>query len=472
MTEVVGIKFKSGGKVYYFDPAGIKVKKGERVVVETSKGLELGECARGNYLVEDEKIIPPLRTVVRVATQEDLNRDAANRSKEEDAMRICKERIQAHGLAMKLVGVEYNFEGTKILFFFTSEGRVDFRELVKDLAGIFHTRIELRQIGVRDEAKLLGGIGICGRPYCCKQFMDEFEPVSTKMAKTQSMSLNPAKISGSCGRLMCCLRYEQEAYTDLIKSMPKNGAYVETPDGYGNVTQVNLLRQQVKVRIDGDNEMQQGRSYEVEDVAVVPGGRPKPGETPPRVLTPRVKVEVKPEEDDWSLSGWYTDIVSGQDKTLAERLAEAGQEPSGKKHDRRKSRSKNGKGGKQQNKHPQGGGQKNAHAADAAQNKHTSGDEQKPHAPKSSRSGGGHRNGQKPQRSSEGGQKPQRSSESGQKHPRTQGDGQKIHTQPQQQAAGGEGAAKTQQKKQGSGNNRRRRYYGNGKPKSKPKTDA
>lgn len=467
MTEVVGIKFKSGGKMYYFDPAGIQVKKGERVVVETSKGLELGECARGNYMVEDEKIIPPLRTVVRVATQDDLKREAANRSKEEEALRICKERIQAHELAMKLVGVEYNFEGTKILFFFTSEGRVDFRELVKDLAGIFHTRIELRQIGVRDEAKLLGGIGICGRPYCCKQFMDEFEPVSTKMAKTQSMSLNPAKISGSCGRLMCCLRYEQEAYTDLIKSMPKNGAYVETPDGYGNVTQVNLLRQQVKVRIDGESDMQQGRTYESEDVAVVPGGRPKPGETPPHVLKPRVKVEEKPVEDDWSLTGWYTDTVPVQEKTLGERIAEAGQEPSAKKNDRRRSRGKGGKGGKPQNKHPQSGGQKDAHASSGGQNKHTANDEKKQHqhAPKAQHSGGRQKNGQKPQRSSENGQK--------NAHP--QGGSQKSQSQPQQKPANASGAAKPpqqQQKKSGSGNGKRRRYYGSNKSKPKPKTDA
>ena len=322
MTEVVGIKFKGRGKVYYFDPAGIKVRTGDSVVVETTKGLELGECARGNYEVPDEQIVPPLRCVVRVATENDLRTAEMNKKREKEAFAICKERIAAHGLAMKLVDVEYNFEGNKILFFFTSDGRVDFRELVKDLAGIFRTRIELRQIGVRDEAKMLGGIGICGRPYCCGQFLDDFEPVSTKMAKTQSMSLNPTKISGSCGRLMCCLRYEQDAYVDLLKSVPKAGAYVETPDGYGAVAQVNLLRQKVKVRLDGMTDAQQGKVFDALDVAVVPGGRPKPGETPPSVLKPREKPAEETEEPELSEGdSWYLEGTPVSQEKLDEKIA-------------------------------------------------------------------------------------------------------------------------------------------------------
>ena len=283
MTEVISVRFKNRGKVYFFDPDGITVENGERVIVETSKGLELGDCTKSNHFVEDEKIIPPLRPVIRIATQQDLFSYETNKQKESEAFEVCQQKISDHGLDMKLVDVEYNFEGNKILFFFTSDGRVDFRELVKDLASVFRMRIELRQIGVRDEAKMLGGLGICGRQFCCSQFLDEFQPVSTKMAKTQSMSLNPTKISGSCGRLMCCLRYEQEAYEDLIKSVPKPGSFVETPAGYGSVTTVNLLRRDLKVRIDGESD-QLVKSYNADEVVVVPGGRPKEGEELPSLL--------------------------------------------------------------------------------------------------------------------------------------------------------------------------------------------
>jgi len=298
----VSIRFKSRGKLYFFSPNGIQIPDNTPVVVETSKGLELGECAHGNYWVEDERIIPPIRPVIRIATEDDLRVARLNKEREKEAFAICQEKIAKHGLDMKLVDVECNFEGNKILFFFASEGRVDFRELVKDLASVFRTRIELRQIGVRDEAKMLGGLGICGRPFCCSQFLEDFQPVSTKMAKTQSMSLNPAKISGACGRLMCCLRYEQAAYEDLVKGVPKNGAFVETPDGYGNVTQVNLLRQKVKVRLDGEGE-QTVKNYDADEVAAVPGGRPKAGEPLPSVLKLKpkpVKEPEEPEEDPWA----------------------------------------------------------------------------------------------------------------------------------------------------------------------------
>lgn len=295
MTEVVSVKFKNRGKTYYFAAAGNTVEAGQDVIVETSKGLEFAQCVMGNHFVPDEKVIPPIRPVVRVATENDLRVAEINKKREREAFDICKKKIEDHGLDMKLVDVECSFEGNKITFFFTSDGRVDFRELVKDLASVFRNRIELRQIGVRDEAKMLGGIGICGRPFCCSQFLDEFQPVSTKMAKIQSMSLNPSKISGTCGRLMCCLRYEEEAYENLVKTVPKNGAFVETPAGYGNVTQVNLLRRTVKVKLDGEGE-DVFKTYSADEVAAIPGGRPKPGEPLPQLLKNRPAPERSEDE--------------------------------------------------------------------------------------------------------------------------------------------------------------------------------
>ena len=302
MIEVVSIKFKNRGKCYFFGPGGREIKSGDKVIVETAKGLEIADCVRGNHMVEDTSVVQPLRPVVRTATQDDLRITQLNKKREKEAFEICQKKIAEHGLEMKLVDVECNFEGNKITFFFTADGRVDFRELVKDLAGIFRNRIELRQIGVRDEAKMLGGIGICGRPYCCHQFLEDFQPVSTKMAKIQSLSLNPTKISGSCGRLMCCLRYEQEAYEELIKKVPKQGAFVETRDGYGTAVQVNLLRQTVKVRLDDERD-DTLHLFKANEVAAVPGGRPKDGETPPHVLhyVPPEETEEEREEpaDEW-----------------------------------------------------------------------------------------------------------------------------------------------------------------------------
>lgn len=318
MTEVISVKFKNRGKSYYFSPNGKIVKTGQQVIVETSKGLEIADCFRGNHEVEDDSVVQPLRPVVRVATRDDLRVAEINKQREKEAFEICQQKIAEHGLDMKLVDVECNFEGNKTMFFFTSDGRVDFRELVKDLAGIFRNRIELRQIGVRDEAKMLGGLGICGRPFCCSQFIDEFQPVSTKMAKVQSMSLNPGKISGSCGRLMCCLRYEQEAYEELTKNVPKQGAFVETPAGYGIVTQVNLLRQMVKVKLDGEGD-DTVKTYRAVEVAAVPGGRPKDGETPPSVLkyVPEPEVEEEEETDIWKLPELFADDGSDKDKESA-----------------------------------------------------------------------------------------------------------------------------------------------------------
>jgi len=250
LTEIVSVRFNERGKAYFFDPAGLTVATGEKVIVETAKGLEYGECVRSNHSVDDELVVQPLRPVIRIATDDDNKIALEGKEKEKEAFDYCKEKIVDFGLEMKLVSVEYGFEGNKVLFFFTSDGRVDFRELVKDLAGRFRARIELRQIGVRDEAKMLGGLGVCGKPFCCSQFLNEFHPVSIKMAKTQGLSLNPTKISGSCGRLMCCLKYEEHAYEDLVKKAPKIGAFVETPSGKGSVINVNLLRGNAKVRLE------------------------------------------------------------------------------------------------------------------------------------------------------------------------------------------------------------------------------
>ena len=250
MTTVISVRFRSGSKTYYFEPQNTLVRTGDHVIVETSQGPEYTVCTEGNHQVEDSQVVQPLRTIVRVATENDRRSAEYNRQRESEAFDICQQKILQHKLEMKLVRVECSFDGSKILFFFTADGRVDFRELVKDLASVFRSRIELRQIGVRDEAKMLGGLGICGRPFCCSQFMDDFVPVSIKMAKTQNLSLNPTKISGTCGRLMCCLKYEQDAYEDALKRLPKNDSFVQTPDGPGNVCDVNTLKEKVTVRLD------------------------------------------------------------------------------------------------------------------------------------------------------------------------------------------------------------------------------
>ena len=250
MAEVIGVRFKEVCKVYYFDPNGIQMKKGDMAIVETARGVECGEVAMENREIEDKDIVHPLKKMIRKATQGDLKKVEENRKKERHAFEICEKKILDHKLEMKLVDVEYTFDNNKILFYFTADGRVDFRELVKDLASVFRTRIELRQIGVRDEAKMMGGLGICGRPFCCTSFLGEFQPVSIKMAKEQGLSLNPVKISGTCGRLMCCLKYEQAAYSDLLRTTPKNGAVVNTPEGRGVVVDVNLLTGMLKVRMD------------------------------------------------------------------------------------------------------------------------------------------------------------------------------------------------------------------------------
>ena len=268
MVEIVVVKFKKSGKLYYFDPAGLKIPRGSYVVVETARGVELGVVTSSNKEINDENIVSPLKPVLRIATQKDLDTAKANEQKEKEAFKICLEKIAARKLDMKLVDVEYTFDQSKILFYFTSDGRVDFRELVKDLASVFRVRIELRQIGVRDEAKMLGGLGICGRKLCCSSHLGGFEPVSIKMAKEQNLSLNPTKISGTCSRLMCCLKYEQEAYEDLLKTTPSVGSYVKTPDGKGVVSDVNLLKGILKVAI-GKDEDKVIKTYHVDDITVL-----------------------------------------------------------------------------------------------------------------------------------------------------------------------------------------------------------
>lgn len=250
MAEVIGVRFKEVGKVYYFDPDGHELNKDDKVIVETARGVECGTVATENHDVPEEEIIKPLKKLLRIATEEDLRKVEENKQKEKAAFDICEKKILKHGLQMKLVDIEYTFDNSKILFYFTADGRVDFRELVKDLASVFHTRIELRQIGVRDESKMLGGLGICGRPFCCGTFLGDFQPVTVRMAKEQGLSLNPTKISGTCGRLMCCLKYEQNAYEHLLKITPKFGAIVDTPEGRGKVVDVNLLKGVLKIQLD------------------------------------------------------------------------------------------------------------------------------------------------------------------------------------------------------------------------------
>ncbi len=254
MPEIIGVKFKENGKTYYFDPNGIKVEKDQHVIVETAQGLEFGICSIRNSNISEEFEIP-LKKLVRIATPEDEKHLAENIKKQDEAFEICAKKIAEHGLEMKLVSVEYTFDNNKILFYFTADGRVDFRQLVKDLASIFRTRIELRQVGVRDEAKILGGLGICGREFCCSGFLNSFQPVSIKMAKEQNLSLNPVKISGTCGRLMCCLKYEQDAYEYLHKISPRNGARVKTPKGTGIVEDVALISGKIKVKLDDSGDV-------------------------------------------------------------------------------------------------------------------------------------------------------------------------------------------------------------------------
>ena len=294
MVTVADIHFRSNTKVYFFDPGELTLKPGDHVIIDTARGLEYGICAAGNHTVPRRDIVPPLRQVVRLATEKDERINAENEQKEKRAYEVCLQKIRDHGLDMQLVSAECAFDGSKILFFFTADGRVDFRELVKNLASVFRTRIELRQIGVRDKAKMVGGLGMCGRPFCCREFLDDFQPVSIKMAKTQNLSLNPTKISGACGRLMCCLKYEQDAYEDLLKTSPKNESFVDTVDGRGTVVDVNLLRQCVRVRME--DEPDTINTYRNSEIVVLRSGKAKKTDPPvPRDLAPLSSLP-KPEQ--------------------------------------------------------------------------------------------------------------------------------------------------------------------------------
>ena len=267
MTRVIGVRFRPAGKIYFFAPGKLDIKTGDKVIVETARGVEYGSVVTGPKDVEDERITPPLKSVIRIATAEDEKKEEKNREKEKEAFKICLEKIHKHGLEMKLIDAEYTFDNNKVLFYFTADGRIDFRELVKDLASVFRTRIELRQIGVRDETKIRGGIGICGRPLCCHTYLSEFAPVSIKMAKEQNLSLNPTKISGVCGRLMCCLKNEEETYEELNSHLPTTGDHVTTPEGLkGDVHSVNVLRQLVKVIVTLDNDEKEIREYKASEL--------------------------------------------------------------------------------------------------------------------------------------------------------------------------------------------------------------
>ena len=297
-VQVVDIQFRPGQKVYYFDPNGIDCKAGDHVIIDTARGPEFGTCTAGPHTISSKDVVAPLRPVLRIATAGDEKTAADNQTKEKKAYDICQQKIAEHQLDMQLVSAECAFDGSKILFFFTADERVDFRELVKNLASIFHTRIELRQIGVRDKAKMVGGLGICGRPFCCASFLDDCQPVSIKFAKTQNLSLNPTKISGTCGRLMCCLKYEQDAYEDLIRTSPKAESFVDTPEGRGTVTEIDLLRQRVKVRMEEHPE--EIRIFQNTEIAVLRSGKAKKNDLPiPADLAPisgsgkRVRKEVQ-----------------------------------------------------------------------------------------------------------------------------------------------------------------------------------
>ena len=347
--EVVDIQFRPGQKVYFFDPSGFSLQAGDHVIIDTARGPEYGICVNGNHIVSSKEIVAPLRPVLRPANEQDEQTAAENQAKERKAYQACMEKIEEQALDMQLVSAECAFDGSRILFFFTADERVDFRELVKSLAGIFHTRIELRQIGVRDKAKMVGGLGICGQPFCCTTFLDDFQPVSIKMAKTQNLSLNPTKISGTCGRLMCCLKYEQDAYEDLLRTAPKMDSFVDTPEGRGTVIEVDLLRQRVKVKMEDQPEVI--NVFANTDIAVLRSGKAKKTDAPiPEDLAPisgagkREKKEEPQEEKPMVLDSirfrYSTETIAEEiapqtEETLAEPEAET---PRNNNNRRRKSR--------------------------------------------------------------------------------------------------------------------------------------
>ena len=346
-TEVVDIQFRPGQKIYFFDPNHIRCNVGDHVIIDTARGPEYGYCTAGNHRIPTKDVVAPLRPVIRIATAQDEKIAAENQEKERKASAVCAEKIQALGLDMQLVSAECSFDGSKLLFFFTADERVDFRELVKELASAFHTRIELRQIGVRDKAKMVGGLGICGRPFCCASFLDDFQPVSIKMAKTQNLSLSPTKISGTCGRLMCCLKYEQDAYEDLIRTSPKAESFVDTPDGRGTVVEIDLLRQRVKVRMEDRPEVV--GTFSNQEIAILRNGKAKKTDPPiPADLAPisgghrrRQKLEEDTTVALDSIRFRYSEETIAEEQQIPEDKPEE-KKPSPSRRSRRKPRSAGG----------------------------------------------------------------------------------------------------------------------------------
>ena len=458
MTEVIGVRFRGGCKEYYFDPHGIAVEPNEFVIVETAQGLEYAHCVSGNHEVEDDAVVQPLRPLVRVATENDDRTYAYNKSREKNAFEVCQKKILERGLDMKLVRVESNFDGSKIIFFFTSDGRVDFRELVRDLAGVFRARIELRQIGVRDEAKMLGGLGICGRPFCCSQFLDDFVPVSIKMAKTQNLSLNPTKISGTCGRLMCCLKYEQNAYEDAMRRCPKQDSFVATPDGLGNVSSVDILREQVLVRLDGQNEAP--KRYRTCEIQVLRNGKgSRDGIEIPTALPERYQ---EPQEEEPQLTVSFfsnaTPIVPPEQWSAPAEKKEADADE-GEKEKRRSRRGGRGhRGGRGRGKGGDGG-EKAAQSAEKAE-KNEKRSERAPRGEKP--------NGERPQRNGE------RRAPRANKPAAETGDAPKAPRPPRAPKAeiAGEGGENKPRRRSHRGGRGRRRSGGQGGEAPAPKSEA
>ena len=468
MTEVIGVRFRGGCKEYYFDPHGITVEPNEFVIVETAQGLEYAHCVSGNHEVEDDAVVQPLRPLVRVATENDDRTYAYNKSREKSAFEVCQKKIAERGLDMKLVRVESNFDGSKIIFFFTSDGRVDFRELVRDLAGVFRARIELRQIGVRDEAKMLGGLGICGRPFCCSQFLDDFVPVSIKMAKTQNLSLNPTKISGTCGRLMCCLKYEQNAYEDAMRRCPKQDSFVATPDGLGNVSSVDILREQVLVRLDGQNEAP--KRYRTCEIQVLRNGKgSRAGIELPTTLPERYQ---EPQEEEPQLTVSFfsnaTPIVPPEQWSAPAEKKEADADE-GEKEKRRSRRGGRGhRGGRGRGKGGEGDERAAAPKAENAAQKGDKPAEKRSERPARSNKPGGDRPPRNPDKNGE--RRAPRQSKPNNENP----DAPKAPRPPRTPKAegAGDGVENKPRRRSHRGGRGRRRSGGQGGENSAPKSEA
>ena len=468
MTEVIGVRFRGGCKEYYFDPHGIAVEPNEFVIVETAQGLEYAHCVSGNHEVEDDAVVQPLRPLVRVATENDDRTYAYNKSREKNAFEVCQKKIAERGLDMKLVRVESNFDGSKIIFFFTSDGRVDFRELVRDLAGVFRARIELRQIGVRDEAKMLGGLGICGRPFCCSQFLDDFVPVSIKMAKTQNLSLNPTKISGTCGRLMCCLKYEQNAYEDAMRRCPKQDSFVATPDGLGNVSSVDILREQVLVRLDGQNEAP--KRYRTCEIQVLRNGKgSRDGIEFPTTLPERYQ---EPQEEEPQLTVSFfsnaTPIVPPEQWSAPAEKKEADADE-GEKEKRRSRRGGRGhRGGRGRGKGSEGDERAAAPKAENAAQKGDKPAEKRSERPARSNKPGGERSPRNPDKNGE--RRAPRQSKPNNENP----DAPKAPRPPRTPKAeiAGDGVENKPRRRSHRGGRGRRRSGGQGGENSAPKSEA